>query len=112
MPVTQVACIIVVPVALVLGVAYMLVCLTRSSFRTVNAAALAGELEITELSRFDVANYKFVTRLLAKGGRFFWRFYGVDDVSEGNYIKKTRTPWKLPKHCFEKSAPPAAEEKK
>ena len=116
-PVTQVACIVVVPVALVLGLAYVLICLTRSSFRTVNAAALAGELGITELSRFDVANYKFVTRLLAKGGRFFWRFYGVDDVpvadlAEGSYIKKVKVSWKLPRHCRERVKSAAAEEKK
>ena len=72
---------------------------------------------LPELDRFDIANYKFVLRRLAKGNRFARFFYGGDDVpvadlSEGNYIKKTRTPWKLPKHCFEKSAPPAAEEKK
>ena len=116
-PVTQVACIIVAPLALVLGVAYVLVCMTRQSFRRVNSAVKEGVLDVTELDRFDIANYKFVLRRLAKGNRFARFFYGVDDVpaadlSEGNYIKKTRTPWKLPKHCFEKSAPPAAEEKK
>lgn len=116
-PVTQVACIIVVPVALVLGVAYMLVCLTRSSFRTVNAAVIAGELDVTELSRFDVANYKFVTRLLAKGGRFPRWFYGAEDIpvaelAEGDYIKKVKTSWKLPAHCRKKARGAAAKEKK
>ena len=33
-PVTQVACIIVAPLALVLGVAYVLMCMTRQSFQT------------------------------------------------------------------------------
>ena len=108
---------IVVPVALVLGVAYMLVCLTRSSFRTVNAAVIAGELDVTELSRFDVANYKFVTRLLARGGRFPRWFYGAEDIpvaelAEGDYIKKVKTSWKLPAHCRKKARGAAAKEKK
>ena len=103
-PVTQVACIIIVPVAL-------------SSFRTVNAAVIAGELDVTELSRFDVANYKFVTRLLAKGGRFPRWFYGAEDIpvaelAEGDYIKKVKTSWKLPAHCRKKARGAAAKEKK
>jgi len=111
-PVTQVACIVVAPLALVLGAAYVLVCLTRQSFRMVNSAAAEGRLDITELSRFDVANYSFVTRMLAKGSSFLWRFYGVTDVPvaklvEGDYIKKVRTAWKLPKPSKEKDVPAA-----
>ena len=96
-PVTQVACIIVVPIALVLGVAYILVCLSRQSFRKVNAAAIAGELPRTELDRFEVANYRFALKLLSKGGSAVWKFYGVDDVpvaalADGDYIKKVKKP--------------------
>ena len=39
-----------------------------------------GVLDVTELDRFDIANYKFVLRRLAKGNRFARFFYGGDDV--------------------------------
>ena len=99
-PITQYACIAIVPVALLLGAAYVLVCMTRQSFRKVNGAVLDGKLGITELDRFDVANYKFATRMLAKGNRFVWKFYGAEDVplvdlASADYIRKVRTPWKI-----------------
>ena len=113
-PVTQVACIVVVPVALLLGAAYILVCMSRQSFRKVKKAVKEGRLGITELDRFDVANYKFALRRIAKGGAFFRRFYEADDVpvaklDDGDYIKKVRVAWKLPKYPAEKIS---SEEKK
>lgn len=113
-PVTQVACIVVVPVALLLGAAYILVCMSRQSFRKVNNAVKEGRLGITELDSFDVANYKFALRRIAKGGAFFRRFYEADDVpvaklDDGDYIKKVRVAWKLPKYPAEKIS---SEEKK
>lgn len=113
-PVTQVACIVVVPVALLLGAAYILVCMSRQSFRKVNNAVKDGRLGITELDSFDVANYKFALRRIAKGGAFFRRFYEADDVpvaklDDGDYIKKVRVAWKLPKYPAEKIS---SEEKK
>ena len=113
-PVTQVACIVVVPVALLLGAAYILVCMSRQSFRKVNNAVKEGRLGITELDRFDVANYKFALRRIAKGGAFFRRFYEADDVpvaklDDGDYSKKVRVAWKLPKYPAEKIS---SEEKK
>ena len=113
-PVTQVACIVVVPVALLLGAAYILVCMSRQSFRKVNNAVKDGRLGITELDSFDVANHKFALRRIAKGGAFFRRFYEADDVpvaklDDGDYIKKVRVAWKLPKYPAEKIS---SEEKK
>lgn len=113
-PVTQVACIVVVPVALLLGAAYILVCMSRQSFRKVNNAVKDGRLGITELDSFDVANYRFALRRIAKGGAFFRRFYEADDVpvaklDDGDYIKKVRVAWKLPKYPAEKNS---SEEKK
>ena len=113
-PVTQVACIVVVPVALLLGAAYILVCMSRQSFRKVNNAVKDGRLGITELDSFDVANYKFALRRIAKGGAFFRRFYEADDVpvaklDDGDYNKKVRVAWKLPKYPAEKIS---SEEKK
>lgn len=113
-PVTQIACIVVVPVALLLGAAYILVCMSRQSFRKVNNAVKDGRLGITELDSFDVANYKFALRRIAKGGAFFRRFYEADDVpvaklDDGDYIKKVRVAWKLPKYPAEKIS---SEEKK
>lgn len=113
-PVTQFACIVVVPVALLLGAAYILVCMSRQSFRKVNNAVKEGRLGITELDRFDVANYRFALHRIAKGGAFFRRFYEADDVpvaklDDGDYIKKVRVAWKLPKYPAEKIS---SEEKK
>lgn len=113
-PVTQIACIVVVPVALLLGAAYILVCMSRQSFRKVNNAVKDGRLGITELDRFDVANYRFALHRIAKGGAFFRRFYEADDVpvaklDDGDYIKKVRVAWKLPKYPAEKIS---SEEKK
>ena len=98
------------PVALIGGIAYILICLTRQSFRYVNKAILAGELDIAELGKFDVANYKFVTRLISRHGAFR-KFYGVEevgivDIDNAEYIHKVRTPWELPKTA--KSAAVAA----
>lgn len=100
-PVTQIACLVLMPVALIGGIAYILICLTRQSFRYVNKAILAGELDIAELGKFDVANYKFVTRLISRHGAFR-KFYGVEevgivDIDNAEYIHKVRTPWELPK---------------
>lgn len=99
-PVTTVACAVLVPVSLVLGAAYVVLMKSRASFRTVNAAALAGELDITEIDGFDIANYRFVSRLLGRRQGVAWKFYGVDeaaviDFAKEDYIVKVKTPWKL-----------------
>lgn len=98
-PVTTVACAVLVPLALVAGAAYVLVCMTRQSFRKVTSAAENGTLGITELDRFDVANYGFALRLVTRGAFFRW-FYGAQDIpvvdlATADYIVKKRTPWKL-----------------
>lgn len=98
-PITTVACAVLVPLALVVGAAYVLICMTRQSFRKVTSAAENGTLGITELDRFDVANYKFALRAIARGAFFRW-FYGAQDVavvdlSAEDYIVKQRTPWKI-----------------
>ena len=62
-------------------------------------AAERGVLGVTELGRFDLANYSFALRAVA-GSAFFRAFYGardiaVADLSRADYIEKRRTPWKL-----------------
>lgn len=99
-PVTAVACAVLVPLALVAGAAYILICMTRQSFRKVTSAAENGTLGITELDRFDVANYAFALRAIARGGAFFRWFYGAKDIpvvdlATADYIVKQRTPWKI-----------------
>lgn len=101
-PVTQVVCFVLVPVSLILGAAYVLICMTRQSFRKVNNAVNDGMLDVTELDRFDIANYGFVVRLLGRKKGFAWKFYGVEEITvvnlgEEDYIVKVKTPWKLPK---------------
>ena len=98
-PITQIACFVLIPVSLLLGAAYVLWCLSRQSFRAVNSAVLGGELAYTELNKFDIANYVFVTRLIGKHGKVA-RLYGVEeiglcDIKNENYIRKVRTAWKL-----------------
>ena len=115
-PITAVTCAVLVPVALIGGAAYILICMTRQSFRKVNSAVLGEKLDITELDRFDVANYKFVTRMLARHQGFLWKFYGVTEVplvnlDEERYIVKRKTPWKL-RGKRPQAAVPADEEKK
>lgn len=99
-PVTTVACAVLVPVSLVLGAAYVILMKSRASFRTVNAAALAEELDITEIDSFDIANYRFVSRLLGRNNGLAWKFYGVEeaaviDFASADYIIKVKTSWKL-----------------
>lgn len=115
-PITAVTCAVLVPVALIGGAAYILICMTRQSFRKVNSAVLGEKLDITELDRFDVANYKFVTRMLARHQGFLWKFYGVTEVplvnlDEERYIVKRKTPWKL-RGKRPQAAVPVDEEKK
>lgn len=98
-PITTVACAVLSPLALVAGAAYILVCLSRQSFGKVTDAAERGVLGVTELGRFDLANYSFALRAVA-GSAFFRAFYGardiaVADLSRADYIEKRRTPWKL-----------------
>ena len=98
-PVTAVACAVLSPLALVAGAAYILICLSRQSFGKVTDAAERGVLGVTELGRFDLANYSFALRAVA-GSAFFRAFYGardiaVADLSRADYIEKRRTPWKL-----------------
>lgn len=115
-PITAVTCAVLVPVALIGGAAYIFICMTRQSFRKVNSAVLGEKLDITELDRFDVANYKFVTRMLARHQGFLWKFYGVTEVplvnlDEERYIVKRKTPWKL-RGKRPQAVVPADEEKK
>ena len=98
-PVTAVACAVLSPLALVAGAAYILICLSRQSFGKVTDAAERGVLGVTELGRFDLANYSFALHAVA-GSAFFRAFYGardiaVADLSRADYIEKRRTPWKL-----------------
>lgn len=99
-PITQYVCIALVPVSLVLGAAYVLMCMSRQSFRKIRDAVMADKLDVTELDRFDIVNYGFVTRRLAKGGRLAWKLYGAEDLplvdlATADYIRKVRTPWKI-----------------
>lgn len=94
-PITQIACFVLVPTALIAGLVYILIKNSIISFRKVNDAWSSGVLSQTELTDFDVKNYDFAMKWLSKSSMVAWKFYGVDkitvaDLSEGNYIIKEK----------------------
>lgn len=96
-PVTQVACFVMAPVALIFGVLYVLSRENQLDFRKVNNAFESGTLASTELTSLEIKNYRFAAKWLMKNGKFAKKFYGVDeitvaDTSDGNYIKKVKKP--------------------
>lgn len=62
-PVTKIACFVLVPVALVLGILYIVARKSHLSFKKVNGAIKENILTVTELSAYDVENYKFVCKV-------------------------------------------------
>lgn len=64
-PVTKVLCGVVAPIALVLGILYILACNSTWSYKTVRALAESGELTGASLTEYDVKNYVFVGKVLA-----------------------------------------------
>lgn len=94
-PVTLVACAIMFPLALVLGIAYILGTENKRAFKKVDEANRAGTLSSTELSSFEVSNYRFAVKWLAKSSVVAWKFYGIErvdavDLEDGTYIKKVK----------------------
>lgn len=94
-PVTKIACFIMAPLALVVGVLYIVSRLNQLDFRKVNDAFKAGTLSTTELTALEVKNYLFGVKFLQKSSILAWKFYRVDsiivaDLSDGNYVKKIK----------------------
>ncbi len=64
-PITQIMCFVAAPIALLLGLIYMIYRKSRQSFKTINQAVEENVLYVTEVSEYDVKNYKFVSKILA-----------------------------------------------
>ncbi len=64
-PVTKVMCGVVAPIALVIGVLYILACDSTSAYKRVRALAADGGLNGTYLTEYEIKNYKFVGKVLA-----------------------------------------------
>lgn len=96
-PVTKVACGVIVPVAVIAFVLYILVCDSRESYFRISALAKAEALEGCALTQFDVKNYAFVGKVLANAKNPLRILYGKNaeyidvDFDKIDY-------YKVPKH--------------
>lgn len=78
-PITKIACFIVAPLALIAGILYMLSRSSILSFKKVNDAVNNNILYVTELTPYDVKNYKFVCKTLANEKNPLRALYRVKD---------------------------------
>ena len=83
-PVTRTLCFVVAPVALLLGVVYVLYRENRLAFRKVNTAYVEGNLENTVLSKWEVDNYNFTSKLYNKPNKLLFWLYGVTEFTPAN----------------------------
>ena len=101
-PVTQTLCFVVAPIAVLLGVLYILFTENRSAFRKVNGYITEGTLESAVLSKWEVDNYEFTAKLYRKPNKFLCALYGVNDfayqtatVSSKEDLKQYRAEMKV-----------------
>lgn len=64
-PVTTVACAVVIPVALIFGALYVAYCNSKLAYKRVRALAIDGKAEGQAFTEFEIKNYKFVGKLYA-----------------------------------------------
>lgn len=64
-PVTKVLCGIVAPIALIVGVLYILACDSKEAYKRVRAIAERGLQANDALTDYDIKNYNFVGKVLA-----------------------------------------------
>lgn len=64
-PVTKVACAIVIPISFLIGALYVVYRISRTSYERITALREGGRLEGAALTVFDVKNYAFVERIYA-----------------------------------------------
>ena len=77
--VTQTLCFVVAPVAVVLGVLYILFRENRIAFKKVNEASQNGTTDSLVLSKWEVDNYKFTAKLFEKPNKLLSWLYGVKE---------------------------------
>lgn len=80
-PVTQTLCFVVAPIALLLGVLYILFRENRIAFRKVNTASQEGKIDSLVLSKWEVDNYNFTAKLYNKPNKFLVWLYGVEEIA-------------------------------
>ncbi len=89
-PITQVASFILVPVALVLGVLYILLRENQLAFRKVNNSFNSGTIEAESLTNWEINNYLFGVKWLKKSSFVAWKLYGVDSITVAKISPKSK----------------------
>ncbi len=84
-PVTTVACAVIIPLAFLIGAAYVVYCNSKLSYKKVRSLAESGQLEGQPLTQFDVKNYAFVSKLYAVKEK---------QTGDGGY-KETKNPLRI-----------------
>ncbi len=91
-PVTQIACFVLVPVALMLGVAYILLRENQLSFKKINTAFVNGSLESETFTNWEINNYLFAVKWLQKSGVLAWKVYGIDSMTVAKISPTPKEP--------------------
>jgi phosphatidylglycerol:prolipoprotein diacylglycerol transferase len=91
-PVTRTLSFVIAPMALVAGALYMAARSSQLSFKKVNDAIKANVLTVTELTPYDVKNYKFAGKILSESKnplRFLYRVgdFEFKDIDALDYIE-------------------------
>lgn len=79
-PITQIACFVIVPLAVVLAGAFILVCENHMAFKKINNAMKDGIFGDVYFSNWEVKNYLVSVKIIDKCGKVARKFYGIDDT--------------------------------
>ena len=79
-PITQIACFVVVPFAVVLAGAFILACENHMAFKKINNAMKDGIFGDVYFSNWEVKNYLVSVKIIEKCGKVARKFYGIDDT--------------------------------
>jgi phosphatidylglycerol:prolipoprotein diacylglycerol transferase len=80
-PVTQIACFVVVPFAVIFAGLYILLQENRHAFKKINNAFVSGTLDTTVLTKWEVDNYNFATKVLQKPNKLIYKVYGITEFA-------------------------------
>lgn len=79
-PITQIACFVVVPFAVFLAGAFILACENHMAFKKINNAMKDGIFGDVYFSNWEVKNYLVSVKIIEKCGKVARKFYGIDDT--------------------------------
>lgn len=79
-PITQIACFVIVPFAVVLAGAFILACENHMAFKKINNAMKDGIFGDVYFSNWEVKNYLVSVKIIDKCGKVARKFYGIDDT--------------------------------